>query len=87
MSERFAELRESIAASDARVVAEINERLRLVGELWTLKRELGLERLDPDRERKLREELAAVNHGPLSAEGLDALITAVLDLTKRELQT
>jgi len=85
MSARFAELRLLIAATDARLVAEVNQRLSLVEELWSLKRELGLERLDSDREHRLREELAAANHGPLSAEGLEELVTAVLDLTKREL--
>ena len=87
MNERFAELRSQIASTDARIVADVNARLRLVAELWLLKRELGVDRIDRDRERQLREELAVANRGPLSAEGLDALITAVLDLTKRELRT
>ena len=39
--------------------------------LWELKAELGLDTVDPDRERRLREKLAAANGGPLSAEGLD----------------
>ena len=43
-------------------------------------------RLDPDRERRLREELAAANTGPLSSEGLDALVSELLALTKRELE-
>ena len=34
---------------------------------------------------ELRDELAAANRGPLSAEGLDALVTELLALTKREL--
>lgn len=85
MSTRFDEIRDRIVEIDTRIVADVNERIALVTELWELKRELGLDRVDPDRERQLRAALAQANDGPLSAEGLDALVTAILDLTKREL--
>ncbi|HET9242801.1 MAG TPA: chorismate mutase [Gaiella sp.] len=80
-------LRERIAANDAAIVAAVNERLRLVAELWELKERLGAERLDPDRERRLRAQLAEANVGPLSDEGLDRLVDELLALTKRELGT
>ncbi len=83
--DRFAALRGEIAANDREVVEAVNKRLRLVAELWRLKDEQGTERLDPDREERLREELRAANDGPLSAAGLDRLVTELLDLTKREL--
>jgi chorismate mutase len=83
--ERIEELRARIAANDREIVAAVNERLRLVAELWRLKDEHGADRLDLDRERRLREHLACANSGPLSAEGLDALVTELLALTKREL--
>lgn len=85
MTERFDELRSMITANDAVIVAAVNARLRLVREVWALKRELGLDQLDAGRERTLRAELAAANEGPLSAEGLDALVTELLQLTKREM--
>lgn len=78
-------LRERIAENDAAIVAAVNERLRLVAELWELKEQLGAERLDPDRERRLRAQLAEANAGPLSDEGLDRLVGELLALTKREL--
>ena len=78
-------LRERIAANDAAIVAAVNERLRLVAELWELKERLGAERLDPDRERRLRAQLAEANAGPLSDQGLDRLVGELLALTKREL--
>jgi chorismate mutase len=56
-----------------------------VRELWELKAELGLDTVDPDRERRLRETLAAANGGPLSPAGLDQLVTELLALTKSEL--
>jgi chorismate mutase len=85
VSERFEELRGLIVANDRRIVAAVNERLTLVGELWRLKAELGAERLDPDRERALRAALAEANGGPLSAAGLNRLVGELLELTKREL--
>ena len=83
--EQLEELRARIAANDGAIVARVNERLRLVSELWQLKEEHGAPRLDPDRERLLREKLAAANAGPLSSEGLDVLVGELLALTKREL--
>ena len=85
MSDRFEELRAEIAANDAEIVAAVNRRLRLVAELWRLKAERGDARLDPDRERRLREELARSNDGPLSEEGLERLVDELLALTKRDL--
>ena len=84
-SDPLAGLRDRIGVNDRAIVAAVNERLRLVTELWRLKEVHGAPRLDPDRERRLREELAAANTGPLSSEGLDALVSELLALTKREL--
>ena len=83
--ERIEALRSRIAENDAAIVGAVNERLRLVAELWRLKEELGASRLDPERERRLREQLAAANEGPLSAAGLNSLVGELLALTKREL--
>lgn len=85
MSERFDELRRLIAANDHAIVTAVNERLRLVAELWALKRERGEPTLDPERERALRTALAEGNAGPLSSAGIDRLVTTLLDLTKTEL--
>lgn len=85
MSGEIARLRSSIDATDRAIVAAVNERLRLVTELWQLKRERGIDRVDPEREQRLRAELLAANAGPLSAAGLDRLVDELLALTKREL--
>ena len=83
--DRFEELRTQIAANDRTIVESVNRRLALVAELWRLKEERGADRLDPERERRLREALHATNAGPLSSGGLDLLVGELLDLTKREL--
>ena len=85
MKERFDEIRREIVANDEAIVAAVNRRLALVAELWKLKAELGLDTVDPDRERRLRDALAAANAGPLSPAGLDRIVTDLLDLTKQEL--
>lgn len=85
MRDRFDALREQIALNDEALVVAVNRRLELVTELWHLKQELGLDTVDHDRERLLRERLAAASSGPLSPAGLDRLVTELLDLTKREL--
>jgi chorismate mutase len=83
--ERFDTVREQIAINDEAIVAAVNRRVALVTELWGLKGELGLETVDPERERALRERLAASNAGPLTPAGLDRLVTTLLELTKSEL--
>jgi len=83
--ERFAEIRADIVENDQAIIAAVNRRLELVTELWELKARLGLDTVDPDRERRLRDALAEANTGPLSAAGLERLITDLLDLTKKEL--
>lgn len=85
MTDPLRDLRAAIDATDERIVLAVNERLRLVSELWQVKAALGVDRLDPGREHVLRARLASANRGPLSPEGLDALVTYLLDLTKREL--
>jgi len=85
VKDRFDEIRRDIMENDEAIVAAVNRRLALVAELWTLKAQLGLDTVDPDRERLLRDALAAESAGPLSRAGLDRLVTELLDLTKVEL--
>ncbi len=85
MNERFDEIRREITDNDEAIVAAVNRRLGLVAELWELKAQLGIGTVDADRERLLRERLAAANVGLLSPAGLERLVTVLLDLTKKEL--
>jgi 3-deoxy-7-phosphoheptulonate synthase/chorismate mutase len=78
------ELRQQVLDVDREIVDAINRRIAIVQRIWAHKREHGLDKVDPDRERWLHEQLAAANSGPLSAEGLTELYGKILDLTKRE---
>jgi len=78
------ELRARLVAEDELLVAAFNRRLVLVAELKRVKEKLGVDILDPGREEWLRGHLAQTSQGPLSADGVDELVTGLLDLTKRE---
>jgi chorismate mutase len=78
-------LRAEISAVDRTLVETVNRRLELVAELKRYKETHGVAFLDPERERRLLEELVRANTGPLSEEGVGELVAAVLALTKREL--
>jgi chorismate mutase len=85
MSDPFVEeLRTQISALDREVLDAFNRRLELVARLKRHKDEHGLDFLDPDRERRMLEELRSANGGPLSDEGVAVLLEALLGLTKNE---
>lgn len=77
-------LRDEISDLDRAIVDAVNARVRLVTQLRGYKATKGIPFVDPERERQLRDELASANPGPLSPEGLDELVSELLDLTKRE---
>ena len=79
------DLRERITDQDLAVLAAVNRRLELVGELREHKLAQGWEFVDQGREERLLDALAAGNRGPLSDAGLRDLFTGLLALTKREL--
>jgi 3-deoxy-7-phosphoheptulonate synthase/chorismate mutase len=79
-------LREEISELDRAVLDAVNARLALVAELKRYKESRGIDFVDPEREAQMLAELAAANRGPLSADGVQELLTALLELTKRELE-
>lgn len=78
-------LREELTRVDERILQAVNVRLELVAELKRVKEAKGIGFLDPGREEWLVAHLAASNPGPLSEQGVRALWTELLALTKREL--
>jgi chorismate mutase len=79
-----AALREEITALDLRLLETVNARIGTVEKLRRYKAEHDIPFIDPGRERELLEELKAANGGPLSEAGVEALLTFVLGLVKRE---
>jgi len=78
------QLREQISDNDRKLVEAVNQRLKLVARIKSVKAERGMEFVDPDREAWMLQYLVRANRGPLSDEGLRELYRTVLDLTKRE---
>ena len=76
--------REQISDTDRAIVDAVNKRLALVAQVKAHKQARGLDFLDPGREEWMLQDLTQANPGPLSAGGLRELLSAILDLTKRE---
>jgi chorismate mutase / prephenate dehydratase len=83
---RISELREQLADNDVKIVEALNARLELVAQLKRVKKEIGVDFLDPAREEWLLQHLASSNRGPLSEDGLREIYKELLALTKRELE-
>jgi chorismate mutase len=81
----LARLRGLLAVNDIAVLDLVNRRLELVDQIKRRKAELGIAFVDREREAWLLDHLRSANNGRLSDEGLRDLLTALLDLTKREL--
>jgi chorismate mutase len=80
----IAELRDQVAEVDRAILDAVNRRLELVARLKREKEERGIGFLDPDREAWLLDQLTRSNRGPLSRQGVEQLLSAVLTLTKDE---
>jgi chorismate mutase len=78
------QLREQISDVDRAIIDAVNRRLKLVSQLKRYKDEQGMDFVDPEREEWMFAYQSRANRGPLSTEGLQALYTELLALTKRE---
>jgi len=78
------ELREQVSDLDRAILAAVNERLEIVAKIKAYKDARGLDFHDPGRERAMLAELTRANPGPLSDAGVENLLRAILDLSKRE---
>ncbi|MGC4113219.1 MAG: chorismate mutase [Myxococcales bacterium] len=70
-------LRKRIGKLNRRILDDLNERLRLVGEVRQVKVEQGLPFHDPKREAAMLRELAAMNEGPLTEAQLERIYRAI----------
>ena len=78
-------LRAEIDALDRRLFAVIAERMSLVIEIGSLKRQLGLPASDPVREAQLKARLKEGTAGVLEPQHIEELSTAILRVS-RDLQ-
>jgi chorismate mutase/prephenate dehydratase len=80
----LAQLRQQISELDRSIIEAFNRRLEIVAEIKRHKDEHGIAFVDPDREAAMVDQQSRENRGPLTEEGLRALYTELLALTKRE---
>lgn len=70
-------LRSRIGRVNRKLLALLNERLRLVGEIRAVKVERGIAFHDPKREAQMLRELAEANEGPLTKTQLERIYREV----------
>ena len=76
-------LRRSIDEIDSRLLALIEERVRLVLSVGDYKRQHGLPIYDPERERKLIERLTAEAREPLEPGTVRRIFERLIDESRR----
>jgi chorismate mutase len=76
--------RAQIAAVDREILGALNRRLGLVARLRAHKAARGLAFHDAAQEARVLADLREANAGPLSEEGLEALVGFLLAWTRRE---
>lgn len=71
-------LRKSINLIDKQILDLINERLSLAKQIGDLKKQSGIQILDSSREKEILERLLEQNNGPMGAEGLKNIFSAIM---------
>ena len=78
------DLRQDIDSVDEVLVRLLNERARCVCEIGRIKKELGIEVYQPDREKDVIGHVRAVGReGPLGADAIARLFERIIDEARR----
>ena len=87
----IAEWRKKIDELDRRMVELLNERANAAQEIGRLKRSTEMPVYEPDRERKIFENVKTINRGPLSdldvTQVFERIIDIMRNLQKKEIVT
>jgi len=78
------ELRDDIDRVDEVLVRLLNERARVACEIGRIKKELGIEVYQPEREKQVLEHVRSIaSEGPLGAEAIARLFERIIDEARR----
>jgi chorismate mutase-like protein len=78
------DLRKDIDRVDEVLVRLLNERARCVCEIGRIKKELGIEIYQPDREKQVLQHVRAIaSEGPLGADAIARLFERIIDEARR----
>ena len=80
---RMAALRERIDALDEQLVELLNARAACALEIGEVKRAIGMEIYQPDRERSVLQHVRSVNAGPLDGDAIARLFERIIDEARR----
>lgn len=78
----IAEWRKKIDELDRTMVALLNERAQAAKEIGKLKRNSELPIYEPDREKKIFENVSQVNAGPLPDKDLQHIFERIIDVMR-----
>lgn len=76
---QLATLRDRVDAIDTQLLALLNARAAVVGDIYTLKEQHGTPRFNRARTEAILERLVRLNRGPLSTQDMHELFTPILE--------
>jgi chorismate mutase len=79
---RLARLRKAVDAQDRRILANLNDRMRVVRRIGRVKHAVGLPVYSPAREAGLLRVLVKGNRGPLTAADLRSIYRRILFVSR-----
>ncbi|MEJ2200634.1 MAG: chorismate mutase [Desulfuromonadaceae bacterium] len=77
------EIRLKIDALDQELLRIFNERADLACKIGEIKKELGLQVYDPNREKRIFDAMQAANPGPLDNEAIVRMFEKVIEESRR----
>jgi chorismate mutase len=77
--EKLAECRRQIDVVDLKILALLNERTQIVGEIGRIKQKLSLPIYEPKREDEVFYNVTSQNRGPLPPEALKRIFERIID--------
>ena len=79
----IADWRKKIDELDRRLVELLNERANAAKEIGRLKRNTNLPIYEPDREKKVFENVKAISTGPLPSQELQHIFERIMDVMRK----
>ena len=79
----IADWRKKIDELDRKLVELLNERAKAAKEIGRLKRNTNMPIYEPDRERKVFENVKAISEGPLPAHELQHIFERIMDVMRK----
>jgi chorismate mutase/prephenate dehydratase len=82
MEERLRKVREAIDSIDRDLVAQLNERARLVAEVGRIKQDFGAPVFQPEREAEVLRRVTQANGGPLPDASIEAIYREIMSAAR-----